>query len=94
MRQNQYRGGSGADVFVFSAGEQQGLVYDFAAGEDFIRIDGRSGVTDYASFLAEATVLSFSTAQAFGVRFTIDGDQLQLFGVHLADLTADRFLFA
>lgn len=91
---NQYRGGSGADVFVFSAGEQQGLVYDFAAGEDFIRIDGRSGVTDYASFLAEATVLSFSTAQAFGVRFTIDGDQLQLFGVHLADLTADRFLFA
>jgi len=90
---NQYWGGTGADVFVFSDGETMCLVQDFSATEDHILVVGRSGITDYASFLAEASVLSFTTSQVHGVRFTIDGEQLQLFGVTMADLTADRFLF-
>ncbi|QYZ68912.1 sialate O-acetylesterase [Neotabrizicola shimadae] len=90
---NQYWGGTGADVFVFSKGEAMCLIQDFSRTDDHILISGRSGITDFASFLEEASVLSFSTSQAHGVRFTIDGEQLQLFGVTMADLTADRFLF-
>lgn len=90
---NQYWGGTGADVFVFSDGETMCLIQDFSATEDHILVVGRSGITDYASFMAEASVLSFTTSQVHGVRFTIDGEQLQLFGVTMADLTADRFLF-
>lgn len=90
---NQLWGGAGADVFDFSVGETQCLIRDFVATEDLIHISGRAGVNTFAEFLAESTVLSFTTSQTFGVRFTIDGDQLQLFGVTLAELTADRFLF-
>lgn len=90
---NQSWGGAGEDVFVFSVDEKQCLIRDFVAAEDQILVQGFAGVTSYSSLLAESDVLSFRTSSVYGVRFTIDGDQLQIYNVTLADLTADRFLF-
>lgn len=94
LGKNQYWGGEGADVFVFTDGETQCLIRDFSVAEDRVQVDDRAGIDDYADFMAAAAVLSFVTSTTFGVRFTLDGDQLQIFGVTLSQMTADQFLFA
>ena len=90
---DQYTGGDGADVFVFAAGTGTCIIQDFQAGADRIELSGRDGIDSVAEFLAAATVRSFVTSATWGLRLTIDGDQLLLYHAALSDLTADNMIF-
>lgn len=90
---NQYYGGEGADVFVFSKGEVQCILQDYDAGADRIEVSGRAGIDSLDELLAASKVQSFTTSQTWGVRMTIDGDQLMIYRVTLAELSDDSFLF-
>ena len=95
-------GGLGADTFVFETGAGSDVIatldIDFdtqtatAAGQDFdvdadiIRLVG-------FEFSNEADALAQFTDTAEGAVFSADGTDIQLFGVQVADLTADNIEF-
>lgn len=91
---NSLYGGEDSDVFVFTPGEIQCLVQDFEVGQDRVEVSGRAGIVDFDSLMSVARLQSFATSATFGVRLTIEGEQLMLYRVTAADLSADMFLFS
>lgn len=85
-------GGRGADIFHFALGDERTLLRDFnfETDGDHIVLAGLAGITDFASFLANA---GFRDSDG---RLLIDfpGDQLVIYGVTTAQLSADMFTFA
>ena len=82
-------GGEGADTFVFKAGHGADTIYDFANGEDVIRIDtnGLTGVTGYGdlTFTADGDDVVIDTGDA--------GGTIRIENVALADLDESDFAF-
>lgn len=89
-------GGAGSDTFIFRKAESADWILDFKAGEaDKLRLEGFG----YASF-ADVPLLDLSTPGYPAVQLTVLNaatgayDQLTIFGVTLAELTADNVLVA
>lgn len=83
-------GGRGGDLFVFRAGGGNDRITDFdPAGQDRIRLTADTGITSFHA-LIHAHV---HRAHGDVVIDLAAGDNLTLEGVHLAQLSADDFLF-
>lgn len=91
---DQSWGGAGDDCFVFSRNEGLLVVHDFELGHDLIEIERFRGIDDFASLLAAGSFAAFTTAAVSGVRLFLGGQQLQLYGLTLSDVTAELFVFS
>lgn len=87
---DQATGGAGADQFDFVHGDGVFILRDAVLGEDHLRLEGFSQITDLASFQANARIQDMSN----GVRVTIGAEQIIVYGLHAADLTDDFLIFA
>lgn len=78
------RGGTGADIFQFAAGDDRVVIRDWEDGIDMIYLADGLTVGDLTRSVSNGSTVNYETST---------GDRLVFFDVNPADITDDDFLF-